>query len=90
MARLECVVTDNNPDTPFNSWTKGSVNIIEDDRISVTVSNTRSVLVIRNLQSSDAGTYTCSKEGFSLDSSVSVTINIEAGPGMFLKYNIEY
>ena len=73
-----------NLDTPFNSWTKGSINIIVDDRISVTVSSTSSVLVISNLQSSDAGTYTCSKEGFPPDSSVSVTLNVESGPGMFL------
>ena len=82
-------MTDDNADTPFISWKKGSVNIIEDDHISITVSSTRSVLVFRNLQSSDAGTYTCSKEEFPLNSSVSATINVETGPGMSLKYNIE-
>ena len=78
--------TGSNPGTPFNSWTKNSVNIIEDDRITVTVTGTRSVLKITNLQSSDEGTYTCSKEGFQ---SVRVTINVETDRGMLLKYNIK-
>ena len=79
-ARLECQVqTRFDLDTPFNPWRKGSVDIDEDDRITVTVSRTRSVLHIRNLQSSDAGEYTCSKQGFS---STSVTITVETRPGM--------
>ena len=75
----------NDPGTPY-SWTKGSANIIENDRISVTVTDTRSILEISNLQSSDAGDYTCSKEGLQ---SIGVTINVETGPGMLLKYNIK-
>jgi hypothetical protein len=82
MARLECVVqTGFDLDTPFNPWRKDSVDIIENDRISVTVSSTRSILVINNLQSSDAGEYTCSKEGFPLDSSVSTTVIVETATG---------
>ena len=85
-ARIECVVdTGFHLDTPFNPWTKDSVNIVEDDRISVTVSSTSSVLVIRKLQSSDAGRYTCSKEGF--PASISETVTVETRLGMLLKYN---
>ena len=85
---LECLAIGNNPDTPFNSWTKDSVDIIENDRISVTVSQSsaRSLLEIRNLLVSDAGVYTCSKEGFH---NVSWTINVETGPGMLLKLKIK-
>ena len=87
-ARLECQVqTRFDLDTPFNPWRKGSVDIVEDDRITVTVSSTRSVLHIRNLQSSDAGEYTCSKQGFP---SVSVTVTIETSPGMLTRLSINY
>ena len=86
--RLECQVqTRFDLDTPFNPWRKGSVDIDEDDRITVTVSSTRSVLHIRNLQSSDAGEYTCSKQGFP---SVSVTVTIETSPGMLTRSSINY
>ena len=70
-----------NLDTLFNPWTKDSVNIVEDDRISVTFSSTRSSLIIRNLQSSDAGQYTCSKGGFQ---SITETVTVETRPGMLL------
>ena len=81
---LDCQVIGSDPGTPFNSWTKDSENIIEDDRITVTVTDTVSRLVISNLQPSDAGDYTCSKEGLQ---SITETINVI---GMSLKYNIEY
>ena len=80
VARIECQVeTGFHLDTPFNSWTKDSANVVEDDRISVTVSSTRSVLVIRNVQSSDAGEYACSKEGF--PARVTETVTVETRPG---------
>ena len=46
------------------AWTNGSINVVEDDRITVTMDSTRSGLIIRNVQASDAGDYTCSKGGF--------------------------
>ena len=80
---MECVVESGfNIDTPFNPWTKDSVVIVEDDRITVTVSDVTSRLIIRNLSAADAGQYTCSKGGFP-NSTTTITVEV---PGMFL-YN---
>ena len=63
--------------TPF-TWTKDSVAIVEDSRISVDTSSTFSILFISNVQPSDAGEYTCSREGFP-----SVTTTLEVTNGMY-------
>ena len=78
---MKCVIESGfNIDTPFNPWTKDSVVIVEDDRITVTVSDVITRLRIRNLSAADAGQYTCSKGGFP---SIITTITVEV-PGMFL------
>ena len=61
------------------TWTKNSIDITENDRTSVTVDSVRSGLIIRNLQASDAGEYTCSKEGFS---SITARITVTS-PGTY-------
>ena len=68
-----------NSGAPF-TWSKDSVVITGDSRVSVTQSSTFSLLTIESFRAEDAGDYVCSRPGYN---SITATLNVIA-PGLLV------